>query len=337
VQTALNDRDADVIPVLIDGTRMPSRESLPGSMSAIFERHAVELSVQDLGRCMEPLVTRVSERISPIGATGETAVLRLAVRDQVGSIVAAHVWALWLLLLPHRDEPQFSFEPPPGFRGQDVGVLQRVLQWLSDVAGADTGWWRDVTILVTADAAVWVASDLMDRLSPPDDSDSKFGSAIEAVHGRRRTAIERLTEIVERQNEIGDWESATETATIARALYTLDTRRTYTVVLDAYVRREDDVDIIGGRPFDFMRSEVSYFVDYLRPDGIEVDQFGEPREVDPPPAAAYRWGRLLRPKDDTAAAWETRFAGDSWFRRVMQRARDEYPTGRLGSFFSGGA
>jgi TIR domain len=334
VQTALDDRDADVIPVLIDGTRMPSQESLPEPVSAIVERNAIELSVQHLRRGIVPLVTRVSERISPIGATGEMSALRRAVRDQVASIVAAHVWVLWQLLLPHLDETQFSFEPPPGFRDQDVRDLHRVLQWLSDVAGADAGWWRDVTILVAADAAVWVASDLLDRLAPPHDSDSQFGSVIESMHERRRSAVERLTDIVKRQDQIGDREGATRTATMARALYTLDTPKTHTVILDAYIRREDEVDVIGGRPFEFMRTEVSCFVDYLRPDGIEVDQFGEPRDVTAPTAAVYRWGRLLRPKDDTAAVWETRFADDSWFRHVMQRARDEYPSGRLGSFFS---
>jgi hypothetical protein len=103
------------------------------------------------------------------------------------------------------------------------------------------------------------------------------------------------------------------------------------VPLDAYIRREDHVDIIGGRPFEFMRAEVSWLADLLRPDAIEVDRLGEPLEVSPPSPSIYRWGRLLRAEDLTATVWKTRFGEGSWFRGVMQRARDEYPSGMLGS------
>ena len=116
---------------------------------------------------------------------------------------------------------------------------------------------------------------------------------------------------------------------IAKYLQTLDVQPSYLVNLDSYTRLYDDVEIIGERPFGWMRAEVSWFVDYLRPDPMEVDRFGEPLGLDPPPASVYRWGRLLRSEDDPATVWESRFSDNSWFRRVLQQARNEYPSGRL--------
>jgi hypothetical protein len=253
----------------------------------------------------------------------------MAVRTQLGSVVAAHLWALWQLLLPHRDEQKFSFNLPRGFREHDLQELQLTVQWLTDVAERDSGWWRDVPILVTAEATVWVASDVMDRLTPPNDSNSQFEDALDTMTNRRRMAIERMVEIAKRQNLVGDRTSASDTMNIAKNLKTLDVHPSYLVDLDSYTRLNDNVEIIGGRPFGWMRDEISWFVDYLRPDRVEVDRFGEPLIVDPPPASLYRWGRLLRSEDDPATVWESRFLDNSWFRQVLERARNEYPSGRL--------
>lgn len=336
VEAALGDRDTTVIPVLIDGTSMPSAESLPESMSALIARNATRVSTSDLRTDVEPLVERLSERISPIGATGEAAALRLRMRSQVGSVVAAHIWACWNLLLRFEDDRQFTYGPPAGFRDGDIGELQRVLQWLSEVSGVDADWWRDVSMLVTADAAVWVASDVIDRLAELDESDDQFARAMDTTHARRRDAIIQLAEIARRLTEIGETASASEATIVAKALSNAEPAPSYMVILDSYVRGDDGNDYIGDRPYGFMRHEVSWFVDLLRPDVIELDGFGEPRGVDPPSAAVYRWGRLLTPDDGTDQIWETRFAEGSWFRRVMQRAHDDYPSGRLGSFFKDG-
>lgn len=333
VEAALGDRDTTVIPILVDGTSMPLRELLPESMTALTERNAIKLSTQNLDGDVRPLVKRVEERIPRPGASGEKGRLRLAVRDHLGSVVAGHVWALWELLLPHREEARFAYNPPLDFRVDDLKAVHRVLQWLSEVAGAHTDWWRDIRDLETVDATVWVASDLLDRLMPSDESHSGFEGIIDRLHERRRTAVLRMTEITERQKEMGNAGDAAETTSLVRALYETNPPKVYTAHLDAYIRQEDQIHIIGGRPFDFMRLEVSYIIDHMRPDRIEVDGFGEPRQLDPPPAVTYRWGRLLRPTDDIATAWEKRFADDSWFRLVMQRGRDEYPSGELGSFF----
>nr|WP_171058051.1 toll/interleukin-1 receptor domain-containing protein [Modestobacter altitudinis] len=333
VEAALRDHDSTVIPILVDGAEMPLREPLPESMMALTERNAVRLRTQNIDEDVWPLVERVSERISPIGAAGEKARLRLDVRDQLGSVLAGHVWALWELLLPHREEMKFAYNPPLDFHVEDLKAVHRVLQWLRDVAGAHTDWWRDPRDLVTVDATVWVASDLLDRLMPSTESQSEFEGIIDRSHERRRTAMIRMTRITERQGEMGNAEDAAETASLLRTLREVNPPKAYTARLDAYIRQEDQLYIIGERPFDFMRSEVSYIVDHLRPDRIEVDGFGEPRQLDPPPAITYRWGRLLRPTDDTTTAWEKRFADDSWFRLIMQRGRDEYPSGELGSFF----
>jgi hypothetical protein len=237
-------------------------------------------------------------------------------------------------MVPHREATRFSFNPPHGFRDGDLAEVHRVLQWLSDVAGAGTDWWRDLRDLVTVDAAIWIASDLLDRLTPPDPAHPLPDGILDRLHERRRTAVLELVGIAERQHEMGYADDADGTTDLVRALYATDVPKAYTVPLDSYTRLEDGVEIIGGRPFEFARSEVSYIVDHLRPDRISVNGFGEPRELDPLPASRYRWGRLLETSDDASTAWQQRFAENSWFRRVMQRGHDEYPSGTLGSFFT---
>jgi hypothetical protein len=193
-----------------------------------------------------------------------------------------------------------------------------------------------VSILVTVDAAVWVASDVMDRLTPPDDSNINFESALDTMHERRRKMIMQLAEIVEQQESIEDLTAASKTRDFVKHLYTVeDLRPSYIVDLDSYVRLDDEVEFIGERPFELMRTEVSWILDYLRPDSIEVDKFGEPIGVGAPPATVYRWGRLLQSGDDTNTVWESRFSANSWFRRVLLRAKNEYPTGKLAHSLKG--
>ena len=329
--TALEDEDSEVIPMLIGDTQMPSRESLPSPIQALVDHNAVTLREESIRHDIASIVTQISERINPIDGSDKGAVsLRMAVREQLGSVVAAHVWNLWQLLLPHRDKPRFSFNQPTGFRAGDILELHRTVQWLADVAERDAGWWRDMSILVTADAAVWVASDVMDRLKPPDDSNRNFEDALDSMEVRRRKVIMRLAEIVKQQDSIEDRTGASKTRDFVKYLYTVeDAQPSYIVDLDSYTRMEDEVEIIGERPFGLMRTEVSWIVDYLRPDSVEVDKFGEPLGVGVPLASVYRWGRLLQSGDDTNTVWESRFSANSWFRRVLQRAKNEYPTGKL--------
>jgi hypothetical protein len=176
---------------------------------------------------------------------------------------------------------KFSFNPPSGFRDRDIRELQRTTQWLTDVAEREAGWWRDAIILVRADATVWVASDIMDRLTPPD-SNSQFENALDTMQSRRGSAIKRLVEIAEQQKLIDDRTSASNTMNIAKRLRTLEPQASYLVDLDGYTRLHDHVEIIG-RPFTWVRGEVSWLVDCLRPDPCELDRFGEPRGDDPPP------------------------------------------------------
>jgi hypothetical protein len=102
--TALEDKDTEVIPLLV-GAQMPSRASLPKPIQALHDHHAIELRAEDLQHDIEPIVKLIAERISPMVGTGESASLHMAMRQELGSVVAAHVWCLWQLLLPHRDEP----------------------------------------------------------------------------------------------------------------------------------------------------------------------------------------------------------------------------------------
>jgi len=332
LQIALADRDVTVVPLLLDGVSMPSSESLPEPIRPLRDLTAVDLSVTKIRDQMRPLLDQIAERINPLDGTGEGVMVRMAVREQLGSMLAGHVWALWTILLDHLDEPKWSFGAPSGFLEPDLRQLHRTTQWLVDIADRDVGWWRDVTILVSADATVWVVSDVVDRLTPPDTKEhSEFEGAMDSRHVRRRTVIERLVEAAKRQDSIAGAGSAAanETKDLVRCLYKCEVRPSYLVDLDAYTRRDDDVEIIGDRPFSYLREAVSWITDYLRPDRLEVDRVGEPVEPNTPPPASYRSSRLLHPQDDPATVWESRFSEGSWFRRVIERGRNEYPSGRL--------
>lgn len=334
--TALKDDDSNVIPLLIGDTKMPSRESLPKSIQALVDHNAVTLCAESIQHDIAPVVTQIVERISPIDGSDKGAPLRMAVREQLGSVVAAHVWNLWQHLLPQLEKPIFSFNQPAGFCEGDIRELHRTLQWLVDVAERDAGWWRDVSILVMVDAVVWVASDIMDRLTPPDDSNNNYENAMDSMHERRRKVIMRLAELANQQDSIEDQTGASNTRNFLKYLYTLeDVPPSYIVALDSYTSLKDDVELIVERPYGFMRTEVSWIVDYLRPDSVEVDNFGEPIGVGVPQASMYRWGRLLQSSDDSNTVWESRYLPNSWFRRALQRARDEYPTGLLAQLIKG--
>lgn len=333
--TALKDEDSEVIPLLIGDTPLPLRKSLPRPIQALVDHNAVRLRVENIQHDIAPIVKKISERISPIDGSNKEASLRMAVREQLGSVVAAHIWGLWHLLLPHRDKAIFTFNQPTGFREGDINELHRTIQWLADVTERDAGWWRDVSILVTVEAAVWVVSDVMDRLKPMDDSNSNFENALDIMEERRRKVIMRLAEIIDQQDSIEDRTGSSKTRDFLKYLrISEDARPSYIVDLDSYTRLEDEVEVIGERPFGFMRTEVSWIVDYLRPDSIEVDKFGEPLGVGMPQASEYRWGRLLQSGDDPNTVWESRFTANSWFHRALQRARNEYPTGKLSHLFN---
>ena len=89
--------------------------------------------------------------------------------SRLGTLIAAHMWNYWRLLLPFVDEPPpLVTQDPPGYRDDDVRNTHRALQWLREKIGGDVRWWRDATLLATADGLSFVATDLLERIGFPD-------------------------------------------------------------------------------------------------------------------------------------------------------------------------
>src|SRR5215470_5668528 len=57
-------RDIRVIPILIDGARMPKASELPEPLKPLVRRHAVELRHAQFGRDAEALIERIEEGFS---------------------------------------------------------------------------------------------------------------------------------------------------------------------------------------------------------------------------------------------------------------------------------
>jgi hypothetical protein len=89
-------------------------------------------------------------------------------RSRLGTVIAAHIWTYWQLLLPYvGNAPPLMTENPSGYRDEDVRNIRRTLQWLREKMGADLGWWHDAALLATVDALSFVTTDLLERLGFP--------------------------------------------------------------------------------------------------------------------------------------------------------------------------
>jgi hypothetical protein len=59
-------RDIHVIPVLVEGARMPGKDELPDSLKRLARRQAVEIRDASFDRDVEALVSRISRRFSSV-------------------------------------------------------------------------------------------------------------------------------------------------------------------------------------------------------------------------------------------------------------------------------
>src|SRR5262245_40723192 len=103
-------RNIRVIPVMIEGARMPKAEEVPDSIKALVRRHAVEVRHSQFGRDAEALVAKVSEALGSesarltrwrvgIAAGALAAVVALVLAGWFGLQRAGLVaWAPWTLL-----------------------------------------------------------------------------------------------------------------------------------------------------------------------------------------------------------------------------------------------
>jgi TIR domain/PDZ domain len=91
-------RDIRVIPVLVDGSRMPKDRDLPEVLKPLVRRHAIELRHDQFGRDAEALIERIRETLPTKRAT--TLWWKVS-----AAIAASAVLLLSLLVLPYSRLP----------------------------------------------------------------------------------------------------------------------------------------------------------------------------------------------------------------------------------------
>ena len=84
------DRDIRVIPVLVDGTRMPKASELPESLKPLARRHAVDIRHAHFGHDAEALVARMREALGDDAAGTR--------RRRVRAVIGAAAVAVLLLI-----------------------------------------------------------------------------------------------------------------------------------------------------------------------------------------------------------------------------------------------
>jgi hypothetical protein len=130
-------------------------------------------------------------------------------RSRFGTLMAAHIWTYWNLLLPYvENPPSLVTENPTGYRDEDIRNIHRALQWLREKMGGDLGWWHDATLLATADALSFVTTDLLERLGFPTTLEEEWSGendpSIQSLERTRERTVERLAGIAERLADAGD-------------------------------------------------------------------------------------------------------------------------------------
>ena len=103
------DRKIRVIPVLIDGARMPKAEALPDRLKSLSRRNAVEVRNSQFGRDADALVERVREALS----TGKPRNWSIAITSAALVGAVAGVVGLYLIALtPGSPPPKGHVQPP---------------------------------------------------------------------------------------------------------------------------------------------------------------------------------------------------------------------------------
>jgi hypothetical protein len=266
--------------------------------------------------------------------------------DQLGKLATTCMEAYWEWLVPYVvDGPQSMVKPPQGFKNGDIQEVQRLVQWTIERTAADVRWWYDLKGLNALDAASFVASDLIERLTQIGALDESANEDVDAIplvpdvsvdDDRQRerlvrpieNCIARLDHLAQRLAEGGDiskWSFKLDK--YIEALSSPDTLQIYAPQLESLLV-EDEVDdgvvyltgVEEGRHLEWVRTLVGWIVDRLRKDGIDIDYYDRPVPPTDQPAEVYRWGTLLSATQDPTAVWEQRFADDSWLRGQFEEA-----------------
>jgi hypothetical protein len=87
ISTALA-RDIRIIPILVDGMKMPSEEMLPGPLKPLLRRNAMEISHTRFNYDVERVVKAVSEALGNQANEGETDVLEHLRKQMLSSFTS---------------------------------------------------------------------------------------------------------------------------------------------------------------------------------------------------------------------------------------------------------
>jgi TIR domain-containing protein len=107
IATALARPDVLVIPVLVEGTRMPTTEELPESIQVLARRHAASLRDESWDADVDRLVSVVRKAT---GSQGASDAIRVWVRRHRVSVAGIAAVALVALVLAQRWNPQVPSE-----------------------------------------------------------------------------------------------------------------------------------------------------------------------------------------------------------------------------------
>jgi hypothetical protein len=146
IETAIAEK-VRIIPVLVNGARMPSEEELPRSIAALARRQALELSSQrselDVRRLVEAIERVATKGQVPVGGRRRRRVLHVATRLRVAMVVLALIAAVVLGVA------RFSTGLFGGVESQGSGVA------LTNVTAVVAGWHHSLALLKDGTVMSW--------------------------------------------------------------------------------------------------------------------------------------------------------------------------------------
>ena len=170
-------RDIRVIPLLLDGARMPTAADLPAPLKALARRNALEVSNSSFQADTEHLITTVRkalgepDEVAPHNGSEKHRLVRYGVMAGLALVViAAMAYFYGVLKTPET--------PKPGGRSEtaDTGAAVR------DLRPAINGAWKAE---VTYD---WPNADFVEKFDFQGEGDEVYGTA--SFLGKRRSILE---------------------------------------------------------------------------------------------------------------------------------------------------
>jgi hypothetical protein len=231
-------------------------------------------------------------------------------------LIVDYAAQLVLVLMNDDGRPDSKSQPPYWRIDDDRALVIRGLMWVAELPNQNSLWWREDRNLVACDAIITVATDLAER-SMVELTDADFANFDIDVQKARRS----LTVAAARLSESGDPYGAHEIDKISDSLISIPSQWAKAKLPDLGRWETEQAEILTtGGQFDYIRKIVCFTVDLLRADLKLRDVLATAPEGHLP-INVQRWGILAEAdKTSTSDLWQTRFADDSWMRRLLADA-----------------